>query len=75
MTTRCTICKNHVNVNVFFSNERIIMREYPQFNTEEYIAEIKGRFICPVCGADVNKIYSATITKNDIIKLTAKDEM
>ena len=71
MTTKltCRHCFNEVEVALYFSDARIITREYPNAGSCDYEAVVHGKAICPRCGATIEKPFRKHINKSDIIKL------
>lgn len=67
--TQCEYCKEEVEVNMFYHNVRITSMTTTLFHHQCYTAVVEGRFICPKCGATVDKRYQRDISEKDIIKL------
>ena len=67
---RCEHCKAEVSVVLYFYDERILTHESGLFQGgRDYEAVVYGRSICPHCGAEVNKMFHKSITKEAIIGL------
>jgi hypothetical protein len=65
----CEHCKQEVPVMLYFYDPMISMQEDPLHMCTHYQAIVFGKSICPYCGSEVNKMFSKSITREDIIDL------
>lgn len=65
----CEHCKQEVPVMLYFYEPKIISHEDHLHMCTHYEAVVYGRSVCPYCGAEVNKTFNKSITKEDIIDL------
>ena len=72
MKTTCYHCKEEVDVAFYFCDARITSEENFYEGYEYYVARVKGKAICPACGTTIDKNFTETITKTDIIKLATE---
>lgn len=74
MTVTCKACNNEVDVNMFFSNAKIIHRHEPftEFDAGYPVATCFGKTICPQCGAEIYRTFEQGISYEDIIKIATK---
>ena len=71
MIVTCKACNNKVDVNMFFSNAKIIHQHGPftEFDAGYPVATCFGKSICPQCGAEIYKTFERGISCEDIIKI------
>ena len=69
MRTTCNYCKEEVDVAFYFSDALIATKENFYEGCTYYVAQTRGRAICPACGQTIDKRFAEHITKQDIIKL------
>lgn len=72
--TACPFCNNAIEANMYFHDQGIAVNE--NYATEERVvfAHVKGRAICPICGAVFEKTFKHELTKADIMGLALSDE-
>lgn len=70
----CDACHEEVVVNMHISNP-IINFQRDGFNNKIcYTARVKGRAICPKCGAEIIKQFQSEIYPSDVIDLALRRE-
>jgi hypothetical protein len=69
MITTCKCCREEVEVNMFFYNRKILSTRLMPDDLEDYRAVVRGRAICPCCGAEINEEFSSLISRRDIVRL------
>lgn len=74
MKVTCPRCKNEPEVYLYYYDDQIINQQYIPASNIQHTARIKGKAICPFCGAEIVKTFSKVITKEDIISLTIEGE-
>ena len=72
ITITCKNCHQEITVPMYFSDVRITTESYSLYDTKDYRAIATGRAICPLCGMEVNEIFSGLITKSDIVKFATE---
>lgn len=71
----CRYCKQEFEVTPYFSDARIYVDEDPCSLTQEYVAEAKGKMVCPYCGELIQHTFKATVTNKEIITLALGREI
>ena len=69
ITHICRYCRQEFEVTPYFSDARIYTDEDPFRLTREYVAEAKGKMVCPYCGQLIQHTFKASVTNEDIITL------
>lgn len=65
----CRYCGQEFEATPYFSNARIYVDEDPCLLTREYVAEVKGKMVCPYCGELIQHTFKASVNNEDIITL------
>lgn len=65
----CDNCKQKVNVEMYYYDERLICLDSPIYDSKCYEAAVDGKAICPYCGMTITKRFKKEIYLEDIIKL------
>ena len=71
----CKYCKQEFEVTPYFSNARIYVDEDPRLLTREYVAEVKGKMVCPYCGELIQHTFKTIVTNKEIITLALGREI
>ena len=71
----CKYCKEEFEVTPYFSDARIYVDEDPCLLTREYVAEVKGKMVCPCCGELIQHTFKATVANKEIITLALRREI
>lgn len=69
MRITCEICKEEVDVSMYFYDTRVDKAQFLPSDPILYRAVTNGRAICPSCGADISKTFSSFISSRDIVRL------
>lgn len=71
----CSNCKEEINVNMYFYDQRIIREQEFLSDKEYYQATVRGKTICPMCGMEVEKRFTSAIYPSEVIQLALKQEI
>lgn len=76
MKVTCPRCNNEPEVYLYYYDEQITTHQYfpMDINSKEHTARVKGKAICPCCGAEIVKTFDRIITTKDIIRLAVPEE-
>jgi hypothetical protein len=67
---QCNVCRNDVEVALYFSDKRIITHDENALNlSTTYEAFCRGEAICPLCGCNTSKVFRSLISHKDIVDL------
>lgn len=70
----CNTCKEEVTVNMHLSNPTINFQRDGFNDRIMYTARVKGRSICPNCGAEIEQRFESEIYPSDVIDLALRRE-
>ena len=70
----CDTCKEEVIVNMHMSRPTIVFWRDGFNDRISWTARVKGRAICPKCGAEIEKHFESEIYPSDIIDLALRKE-
>ena len=70
----CDTCKEEVIVNMHMSQATINFQRDGFNDRILWTARVKGRAICPRCGAEIDKRFESEIYPSDIIDLALRRE-
>lgn len=68
----CDACKSEVDVNIYYYDYRITTESWHSLDDISYVAEVRGKALCPCCGATIQEHSRHTLTKGEIIELSQK---
>ena len=74
MKVTCPRCKNEPEVYLYYYDAQITTQQYIPMSNVEHTARVKGKAICPCCGAEIVKTFDKVISKEDIIRLAVPEE-
>lgn len=74
LVIECKTCKEEVTVNMHMSHPAINFYRDGFNNRISWSARVKGRAICPKCGAEIEKYFESEISRSDIIDLALRKE-
>ena len=70
----CDTCKEEVTVNMHMSLPTINFLRNGFDDRISWTARVRGRAICPRCGAEIEKRFESEIYPSDIIDLALRKE-
>lgn len=74
MFTTCYRCKNSIDIPMYFYTHRITKETAFLSTTEQYVAKVTGKAICPHCGEEIHQDFTSIISKQDIVELAIREE-
>lgn len=74
MKVTCPRCKNESAVYLYYYDAQITTQQYIPTSNIEHTARVKGKTICPCCGAEIVETFDKVISKEDIIRLAVPEE-
>ena len=74
MKVTCPRCKNEPAVYLYYYDAQITTQQYIPMSNVEHTARVKGKAICPCCGAEIVETFDKVISKEDIIRLAVPEE-
>ncbi len=70
----CDTCKEEVTVNMHLSQPTIKFHRDGFNDRISWLARVKGRTICPKCGAEIEKCFESEIYPSDVTDLALRRE-
>ena len=70
----CNTCKEEVTVNMHMSQATINFQRDGFHDRISWTARVRGRAICPRCGAEIIKQFESEIYPSDVIDLALRRE-
>ena len=74
LVIECNTCKEEVTVNMHMSQPTINFQHDGFHDRILWTARVKGRAICPKCGAEIEKRFESEIYPSDVIDLALRRE-
>ena len=75
LKVKCNICHEEVLTSMYISDPKINTIHDAIHNTTTYIAQARGRAICPNCGVTIEKLFECDIYPSDVIDLALRREI
>lgn len=72
MKITCNYCKNEISTNMYFYNPKIISSKYTPSDIESYKVVASGKCICCVCGNEIRKDFSHSLTSEEMIEIATE---
>lgn len=70
----CDTCKEEVTVNMYMGRPFLVSYREGFDNKILWLARVKGRTICPKCGAEIEKLFESEISPSDLMDLALRRE-
>lgn len=74
LVIKCNTCKEEITVNMYMSQPTVNFHRDGFNNRISWSARVKGRAICPKCGAEIEKHFESEICSLDVIDLALRGE-